>query len=152
MREILFRAKRVDNGEWVKGYFWRGVDHIYIIPSHVGIGYDDKIKHMSAYAVEVDPETICQYTGLTDKNGNRICEGDILKGYTYPFLCDDEFNYYAIVEWSEEYKYFFLYTIKNPKSTVRGISEGNSELFEDFNSDDWEVIGNNFDNENLLKD
>ena len=152
MREILFRAKRVDNGEWVKGYFWRGVNHIYIIPSHVGIGYDDKIKHMSAYAVEVDPETICQYTGLTDKNGNRICEGDILKGYTYPFLCDDEFNYYAIVEWSEEYKYFFLYTIKNPKSTVRGISEGNSELFEDFNSDDWEVIGNNFDNENLLKD
>ena len=152
MREILFRAKRVDNGEWVKGYFWRGVDHIYMIPSHVGIGYDDKIKHMSAYAVEVEPETICQYTGLTDKNGNRICEGDILKGYTYPFLCDDEFNYYAIVEWSEEYKYFFLYTIKNPKSTVRGISEGNSELFEDFNSDDWEVIGNNFDDENLLED
>jgi len=151
MREILFRAKRVDNGEWVKGYFWRGVDHIYMIPSHVGIGYDDKIKHMSAYAVEVEPETICQYTGLTDKNGNRICEGDILKGYTYPFLCDDEFNYYAIVEWSEEYKYFFLYTIKNPKSTVRGISEGNSELFEDFNSDDWEVIGNNFDDENLLE-
>ena len=152
MREILFRAKRIDNGEWVKGYFWRGVDHIYMIPSHVGIGYDDKIKHMSTYAVEVDPETICQYTGLTDKNGNRICEGDILKGYTYPFLCDDEFNYYAIVEWSEEYKYFFLYTIKNPKSTVRGISEGNSELFEDFNSDDWEVIGNNFDDENLLED
>lgn len=152
MREILFRAKRIDNGEWVKGYFWRGVDHIYMIPSHVGIGYDDKIKHMSAYAVEVEPETICQYTGLTDKNGNRIWENDILKGYTYPFLCDDKFNYYVIVEWSEEYKYFFLYTIKNPKSTVRGISEGNSELFEDFNSDDWEVIGNNFDDENLLED
>ena len=152
MREILFRGKRTDNGKWVEGYFWRGVDHIYMIPSHVGIGYDDKTKYMSAYAVEVGPETLCQYTGLTDKNGKRIWENDILKGYTYPFLCDDEFNYYAIVEWSEEYKYFFLYTIKNPKSTVRGISEGNSELFEDFNSDDWEVIGNNFDDENLLED
>ena len=73
-----------------------------------------------------------------------------LKDLSIHFFCDGEFNYFAIVEWAEEYKYFFMYTMKNPTSIVRGISEGNSELFENFDSDDWEVIGNTFDNLELL--
>lgn len=154
MREILFRAKQKDWRKlpkeewWIEGYPVKYQpcagknEWIYgIVPTYAS----------ALYAIEIDPETVCQYTGFKDKNGNRIWENSILKGFTYPFFCDGEFNYFATVEWSEEYKYFFLYTVKNPKSTVRGISEGNSELFEDFNSDDWEVIGNIFDDPELLK-
>ena len=142
MREILFRAKRVDNGEWVKGYFWRGVDHIYMIPSHVGIGYDDKIKHMSAYAVEVEPETICQYTGLTDKNGNQIWENDIVDaseewwsacgpaGHNSPIIK---------VEWLEGLTGFDPFANCDCDCGVYIDASG------------CEVIGNIFDNPELLK-
>lgn len=145
MREILFRAKRIDNGEWVEGYpviYPSGKAEIF---KECGEPPDILLQ------CNIDPETICQYTGLKDKNGKRIWENDILRGFTYPFLCGGKFNYFSTVEWSEEYKYFFLYTIKNPKSSVRGISEGNSELLEDFNSDDWEVIGNVLDDKELLE-
>ena len=156
MRDILFRAKIKDTDEWVEGYYaMMGKENLirhYIVQNCALTGlFTDPEENMYFNDVEIDPETLCQYTGLKDKNGKRIWENDILKGFTYPFLCDGEFNYYAIVEWSEEYKYFFMYTVKNLKSTVRGISEGNSELFENFNSDDWEVIGNIFDDSELLE-
>lgn len=146
MREILFRGKRIDNGEWVEGFY------VGLRPNLQSMKPESchRIYGLNTMYYEIDPETICQYTGLKDKNGNRIWENDVLKGFTYPFFCDGEFNYFAIVEWAEEYKYFFMYTMKNPTSIVRGISEGNSELFENFDSDDWEVIGNTFDNLELL--
>ena len=149
MREILFKAKRIDNGEWVEGYYLKTYNSRGELTDRI---FREFRKDGNKWGFsEIDPETLCQYTGLNDKNGKKVWENDILKGFTYPFLCDGEFNYFATVEWSEEYKYFFLYTVKNPKSTVRGISEGNSELFEDFRSDDWEVIGNVFDNSEILE-
>ena len=71
MREILFRGKRKDNGEWVYGNY----------------AYTDTFggKHWifqnKAFEHEVDENTICQYTGLTDKNGNKIWENDIVNGH-----------------------------------------------------------------------
>lgn len=164
MREVLFRAKRINWYElpkeewWVEGYLF---DDGFPKPKHYFVGgiivkpyigtADDEWDIVGIDFYEIDPETLCQFTGMTDKNGRMIWENDILKGFTYPFFCDGEFNYFATVEWSEKNKYFFLYTIKNPNSTVRGISEGNGELFESFNSDDWEVIGNTFDTLELVK-
>lgn len=171
-REILFKAKRKDDGEWVEGDF-----------QHTK--YDDVIwiaDVRGEKCYRCDSGTLCQYTGLHDKTkweeltkaekesflsgwnykkgrknkvedweGKKIWENDILRGYQYPYRSDGNDNYFAEVTWFENCPAFGIYTFKNPKSNVCGISEGNTEFMENWNSEDWEVIGNIFDNADLLE-
>lgn len=147
-REILFKAKRIDNGEWVEGQY------VYITNPLTEDGRP--IKHLICDGTNIfndliDPDTLCQYTGLTDKNGKKIWENDIL-GYSYdydgsPFLKDGEEIKYRVgaVFWSEWRGSWAVCGRGNKKYTNNDVFKYNR------NPNRAEVIGNIFDNPELLE-
>lgn len=76
MREILFKAKSVYNGEWVEGYYLR--DQYHIGGKDI-IFYRKNSDRFTVYTDIIDIETLCQFTGLCDKNGNKIWENDVIQ-------------------------------------------------------------------------
>ena len=148
----ICRGKREDNNEWVYGYLI--IDQYgeyYIHPNANAFSVNEYNLAKCIRMIKVIPETVGQCTNLKDKNGKWIFDGDVLKGFNYPFLSDGEYNYYAVVIWFENSPAFGISTVKNPQSKVRGISDGNTDFIYDWNSNDWKVIGNEFDNPELLE-
>ena len=131
MREILFRGKSVDNGEWFFGHFVHqyGADMIYL-PDGTDREYGFDYYH-------INPDTVGQYTGLTDKNGKKIFEGDIVAG---------------AVHWLERTKNGVVAFEDGSFGLI--WYRGEVEQFNPFTSMcnvEYEVIGNIHDNPELLK-
>lgn len=145
-REILFKAKRIDNGEWVEGCIVIDQSRLDRFKYRI-----QPIESGVLYAHPIDPDTLCQYTGLTDKNGKKIWENDILRySYDYdgsPFLKDgEEIKYRAgAVFWSEWRGSWAVCGRGNKKCTNNDVFKYNR------NPNRTEVIGNIFDNPELLE-
>ena len=137
MREILFKAKRVDNGDWVEGCLV--IDHSR---SNLFEYRMQPVESGVLYAPPINPETLCQFTGLYDKYGNKIWENDIVKTVS---------DIYAQVK-------FGLYT------TGFALEECNQGFYVEFSDETYlrhelgywnnkvEVRGNIFDNKELLQE
>ena len=147
MRDIVFKAKRIDNGEWVEGFllikYYQELPHDRFAIRYKTKG--DEHEWTPKYlTTEINPETVCQYTGLTDMNGNKIWENDIIctdvgnvrvAYVTDPSPYENHYNagfevLFANVTDNENYRHDLGYW-----AILRG----------------FEVVGNTFDNPELWK-
>ena len=153
MREILFKAKRIDNGEWVEGLLWKKKhqsNRWYISC------FPDKDDNEEVYAI--DEKTLCQYTGLTDKNGKKIWENDILRGHGNPKdLAKATFGEFYVIDVETLEKVDSVYGWHTEVIPTDALSKCEPfclpmPLMEVYISRcEYEVIGNIFDNPELMK-
>ena len=140
MRKIKFKGKSLMNGQWFSGDLAHSLDGKLNI-----LGFVEEDGRMGFTGVfQVDPSTVCQFTGFLDKNGKEIYEGDVLRSDEYPYSCGDKErdNYYAVVYYCEEGACFGTVTAKNPSSDVGGISDGILDDVEREKMKKFEVVGN----------
>lgn len=151
-REILFRGKRVDNGEWIYGGYAKCNNREYILPDIDLVGREWVFKN-----IEVIPETVGQFTGLTDKNGKKVFEGDIVKityndRLTRRLEKEDYESYmkeFCLVEQVVFYKGAFCSKVEienMPLYRPLGF-----DLYAKSMLKELEVIGNIYDNPELLE-
>lgn len=136
----LFKAKRLDNGEWVQGYYAKGLD-VFTNCEETHIIFEPNTMFYSSGETDgwykVDPFTICQCTGLKDKNGKLIWEHDVVR---------DKYDNFYKAFWKNNYYQFYWICVKSEMFQV-GM-KWDLYVMRTF---EIEVIGNIFDNKELLE-
>lgn len=145
MRERLYRGKRTDNGEWVEV-------ECYNHYKGNGIWEDspqNEIYFVGGYACV--KETICEFTGLTDKNGNKIFEGDILS-FTVFYYNNNDIQYKGVVKWSDTEKLATRFMIWHDNENEYYGNDGAFDFdWVHYQDSEIEIIGNIYDNPELLE-
>ena len=149
MREILFKAKRIDNGEWAVGSLFVEGNRTEIVRGTCnGVGIE---------GVDVNPETVCQYTGLTDRQGNKLWENDIVEIVSSP-----KTSYKHLLWWNKEMSLMDAIPLDGIDFNGHDYWNGNYpkfhyETFCTMMQDPWgdfsdiKVIGNIIDNPELVE-
>ena len=137
MREIKFRGQTgtTEGKKWVYGNYYKVKSFFNDKEGH----FIGMIRNNHLNDFNVDENTLGQFTGLKDKNGKEIYEGDIVK-------VNDEII--AKVIWDKDYLGYFLYT--NEENSIDSFENGEQPLYDYFGS--IEVIGNVFENPELVKE
>lgn len=146
MREIIFRGRRIDNGEWVEGAYCKHdtvkactstdapkTKHLILVDGFYGRGLVSAL-----IGREVDPATVSQFTGLYDKNGKRIWDGDICQIKDHPLIYNAPF----VVEWEDFVYNGWTWRDLDEDGEVFSFTSGAAKI--------CEVIGNKWDNPELL--
>ena len=134
MREILCRGKRVDNGEWVYSSFIMQDKEYKLLSTEVELFDGEKWR-------AVIPETVGEYTGLKDKNGKKIFEGDIVR---FDYVND---------EGNDSHEDFLIIFVKGFRAQYLGnIKCAPNTLYDEIGNEEGYVVGNKWDNPELLED
>lgn len=162
MREILFKAKQIDNGEWIEGSLIDlDIDngYCYIVPPYKKASILPIIFLITDRMKLVDPETLCRFTGLCDKNGKRIWENDILmcreNSEDLVKVAFGEFGVRNIETGSIVDKVVGWHYEIIPTDAISGCEPfcWSMPLTEDYiDRCEMEVVGNIFDNPELLQE
>ena len=125
IENIKFKAKRLDNGEWVEGYFYAECGNTYIIEDRQS---ESMLNRNEAH--QADPSTVCQFTGLKDRNGVEVYENDIVKAVDFEEkICNVEYKDYGFCLCGECFR---------DDTMPLFIAIGNCDIY---------VVGNKFDKE-----
>lgn len=129
VENIKFKAKRLDNNTWVEGYFYAECGNTYIIEDRQS---ESMLNRNGAH--QVDPLTVCQFTGLKDCKGNELYEHDVIKNY--PFIPSE-------IVWSEELSGYYL-------------THANGKIYEKplgyyLSLGKFIVVGNTYENTNRIE-